>query len=124
MKNILKPIAKSVLIPLRLTAAASATDAAIHKKMFGSGTTTLVISNEKMNDVIKTVTSPRESSILIKSVGVTKNEAKKQKGGLLKMLLGTFGARLLGNLLTVKETTKAGEGTTRTNQDFRCRLIS
>ena len=38
MKNVLKPLAKSVLIPLRLTAGASATDAAIHKKYFGSVT--------------------------------------------------------------------------------------
>ena len=37
MKNVLKPLAKSVLIPLGLTAVASATDAAIHKKMLGSG---------------------------------------------------------------------------------------
>ena len=44
--NILKPLAKSVLIPLGLTAAATVTDAAIHKKMFGSGFTTLIISNE------------------------------------------------------------------------------
>ena len=44
---VLKPLAKSVLIPLGLTAAASATDAAIHKKMFGSGVTMLIISNEK-----------------------------------------------------------------------------
>ena len=44
MKNVLKPLAKSVLIPLGLTAAASATDAAFHKKMFGSGITTLIIS--------------------------------------------------------------------------------
>ena len=43
--SLLKPLAKSILIPLGLTAAASATDAAIHKKMFGSGTTTLIISN-------------------------------------------------------------------------------
>ena len=44
--NVLKPLAKSVLIPLKLTAeAAAATDAAIYKKMFGSGTTTLIISN-------------------------------------------------------------------------------
>ena len=53
MKNILKPIAKSVLIPLGLTAEASTTDAAIHKKMFGSGVTTLIISNEEMNDIMK-----------------------------------------------------------------------
>ena len=45
MKNVLKPIAKSVLIPLGLRAAAAATDAAIHIKMFGSGMTTLIISN-------------------------------------------------------------------------------
>ena len=41
--NLLKPLARSLLIPLGLTAAVSATDAAIHKKMFGSGTTTLII---------------------------------------------------------------------------------
>ena len=47
MKNVLKPLAKNVLITLGLTAEASATDAVIHKKMFGSGTTTLINSNEK-----------------------------------------------------------------------------
>ena len=47
--NVLKTLAKSVLIPLALTTATSATDAAIHKKMFGSGFTTLIISNEEMN---------------------------------------------------------------------------
>ena len=52
--NVLKPLAKSVLIPLGLTAA-SATHAAIHEKMFGSGRTTLIISNEKMNDVMNVV---------------------------------------------------------------------
>ena len=53
--NVPKLLAKSVLIPLGLTAAASATDAGIHKKMFGSGTATLIISNEEMNDVMKIV---------------------------------------------------------------------
>ena len=48
-------LATIVLIPLRLTVAASATDAGIHKNKFGSGTTTLIISNEKMNDIIKIV---------------------------------------------------------------------
>ena len=51
MKNILKPLAESILISLGLIAAASATDAAIHKKMFGSGVTTLVVSNEEVNDI-------------------------------------------------------------------------
>ena len=72
--NVLKPLAKSVLIPLGLTAAASVIDAAIHNKMFGSGMhpsdlakqTTLIISNEEMNDIMKIVTSLEESGILIK----------------------------------------------------------
>ena len=67
MKNVLEPLAKSVLIPLRLTAA-SATDAAIHKKMFGSGMTTLKISNEEMSDIMKLVKSLDESGLLIKGV--------------------------------------------------------
>ena len=57
MINILKPLAKRVLIPLELTAAASATETAIHKKMFRSGMTISVISNEEMNDVMKKVKS-------------------------------------------------------------------
>ena len=60
IENVLKPLAKSVLIPLGLTAAASATDAGIHKKMFESGMTTLIISNEEMNDIMKIVTSLEE----------------------------------------------------------------
>ena len=51
--NVLKPLAKSVSIPLGLTA--SATDAAILQKMFGSGNTTLIISNEEMSDIMKIV---------------------------------------------------------------------
>ena len=75
--NVLKPLAKSVLIPLGLTAAASATDAAIHKQMFGSSNTTLIISNEEINDIIKIIKSLEESMFLIKGVSETiKNEAK------------------------------------------------
>ena len=55
MKNILKPLAKIVLIPLGLTAATSATDTVIQKKIFGSGMTTLTISNEEMNYIMKIV---------------------------------------------------------------------
>ena len=47
IKNVIKPLAKSVLIPLGLAAAASAADAGIHKKILGSGTTTLLISNDR-----------------------------------------------------------------------------
>ena len=53
MKNVLKPLTESVLIPLGITAAASATDTAIHKKMFGSGTTTFIILNEEINNIIE-----------------------------------------------------------------------
>ena len=80
IKNVLKPLAKSVLIPLGLTAAASATDAAIHKKMFRSGTTTLIILNGGMNDVMKIVKPLEESGLLKKNVSKTiKNKAKEQK---------------------------------------------
>ena len=124
MKNVLKPLAKSVLVPLGLTAAASATDAAIHKKMFGSGTTTLIISNKEMNDIMKIVKFLEESSLLIKDVSKTiKNEAKEQKGRFLSMLLGTLGASLLGNLLVGKGTITTAEGTIGAGQDFQCRLI-
>ena len=82
--NILKPLVKSVLMPLGLIAAASATDAAIHKKMFGSGRTALIISNEEMNDFMKIVKSVEESGLLIKGFSETvKNEAKEQKGVFL-----------------------------------------
>ena len=115
--NVIKLLAKSVLIPLGLIAAASATYAAIHKKMFGSGNTTLIISNEEMNDIMKIVKSLEESGLLIKGISETiKNEAKEQKGGFLGMLLGTLGASLLGNLLTAKGTIRANEGTFRAGE--------
>ena len=58
MKNVLIPLAKSILIPLGLTAAASVTDAAIQKKIYGSGTTSIIISNEEIEDILKIVQSP------------------------------------------------------------------
>ena len=103
MKNVIKPLAKSVLIPLGLTAAASAADAGIHKIIIGSGTTTLIISNDKMEDNIKIVNSLEDSGLLLNRVSETiQNEAKKQKGGFLSMLLGILGASLLGNILVGK----------------------
>ena len=97
--NVLKPLAKSVLTPLGLTAAASATDTAIHKK------------------IMKILKSLEDSGLIIKGVNETiKNEAKEQRGGFLRMLLGTLGASLLENLLTCKGTTRAGEGTNRAGE--------
>ena len=104
MKRVITPLAKSILIPLGLTAAASAADAGIHKKILGSGNnTTRIISNKDMDDLIKIVKSLEDSGLLLK--GITEpvqNEIKEQKGGFLSMLLGTLGASLLGNLLTGK----------------------
>ena len=120
IKNVITPLAKSVLIPLRLTAAASATDAGIHKKILGSGNhpslniTILIISKNKMEDVIKTVKSLEDSGLLLKGVSETvQNEAKEQKWGFLSMLLGTVDANLLGNILAGKGINRAGEGVIR-----------
>ena len=82
-KNVLKPLAKSVLIPLGLTAAASATNATIHEKMVGSGTAILMISNEGMNNIMKIVKNLVYSK---KELGKqSKNEAKEQKSRFLGM---------------------------------------
>ena len=127
MKNAPKPLAKSVLIPLRLTAAASATNAAIPKKIFGSVTrpldlakkTKLINCNEKINEIMKILKSLEKFSLWIKRVSETiKNKAKGQKCDFLSMLLGTFSASLLGNLLTGKGTFRAGEDTIRAGQNF------
>ena len=75
IRNVLEPLAKSVLVPLGLTASTSATDAAVYMKMFGSGTTILIISNEVMNDVMKIIESLEKSGLLIKGLSETiKNE--------------------------------------------------
>ena len=68
IKNVIKPLAKSVLIPLGLNAAASAADAGIHKKILGSGTTTLITSNDEMEDIMKIVKSLEDSGLLLKGV--------------------------------------------------------
>ena len=80
-------------------------------KIHGSGNTTLIISNEEMNDIVKIIQALENSNILLKGVTKTiKNETKEQKGGFLRMLLGTLGASLLGNLLTGKGILRAGSG--------------
>ena len=72
--------------------------------MLGSRNTTLVISNNEIDDIIKIVKSREDSSLLLKGVTETaRNEVKEKKGGFLSMLLGTLGASLLGNLLTGRE---------------------
>ena len=72
IRNVIEPLAKSVLIPLGLTAAASAAVAGIHKKILGSGchsfSTTLIISNDELKDIIKIVKSLEHSGLFLKGV--------------------------------------------------------
>ena len=80
MKNVIQPLAKSVLIPLGLTGAASAADAGIHENILGLGTTTLIISNEEMEYIMKIVKSLEDFGSLLKGVNETiQNETKKTK---------------------------------------------
>ena len=133
IKNVIKPLAKNVLIPLGLTAAESAADAGIHKKILGAGchhssssalrnnnnTTTLIISNNEMKNIIKIVKSLEDFGLLLEEVSETiQNEAKEQKGGFLSMLLGTLGASLLGNILAGKGAiaTSHGRGMSRAGE--------
>ena len=120
IRNVIKPLAKSVLIPLGLTAAASAADAGIHKKILGSGhnNTTLIISNNEMDDILKIAKSLEDSGVLLIGVSETiKLEVKGERGGFLGMLLGTLGASLLGDILSKdlsgKGVIRTGEGTIR-----------
>ena len=90
IKNVIKSLPKSVLIPLRLTAAASAIDAGVHKKILGSGyddnnnpsSTTLIISNNEMEDIIKVIKSLKNSGLLLK--GVTESVQNEVKESLFK----------------------------------------
>ena len=128
IKNVIKSLAKSVLIPLGLTAAESGADTGIQKKILGSGrghssfsalphhpsSTTLIISNDKMKCIIRIVKSLEDSGLLLKGVNKTiQNEAKEQRGGFLSMLLGTLAASLLGNILAGWGINRACEGVIR-----------
>ena len=92
-KNVIQALAKSILTPLKLTAAAA--DTGIFKKIMGSGTTALMISNDEMEEIIKIVKSIEDSGLLLKGVSETiQNEAKGRKG-FLSTLLGALDASLL-----------------------------
>ena len=106
MKNVLKSLARNLLVPLGLIAAASATDAAIHRKMFGLGTTALIVSNEEMSNIMKIILAKQ----------LKWNKWKKR--GFLGMLLVTLDVSLLENLLTGKGRIRADEETSRTGQSF------
>ena len=98
LMKVAMPLAKNVLAPLGLTAAMSAIDGSIQKKIHGSGVK-LIIEKEDMNDM-KIIEALENSGILLKGVTKTvENETKKQREGFLSMLQRTLGASL-----------RAGEG--------------
>ena len=104
------PLAKNVLAPLGLTAAMSAIDGSIQKKINGSGVK-LIIEQKDMHDIMKIIKALENYGILLKGVSKTiKNETKEQRGVFLSMLLGTLGASLLGNLL------RGGQGIVRAGE--------
>ena len=98
------PFAKNILTSLVITVA-STIDAGIQKKIYGSGTTTIIISNEEINDIMKIVQALKNSNIFLKRITKTiENQTKDQKGGHSGMLLSTLVASLLGNMLAGKGT--------------------
>ena len=83
---------------------------------FGHNTTTLIISNGEIEDIIKIVKSLEDSGLLLKGVNETiQNKAKKQKGEFLGMLCGTLGANLLQNMLTGRGILRIGYGFERSS---------
>ena len=120
------PLAKNVLVPLGLTAAMSAIDGSIQKKIHNSSAfqgagVKLIIEQEDMNDIIKIIEALENSGILLKGVTKTiENETKEQRGEFLSMLLGILGASLLGNLFTGRKgIVRAGEGVIRAGEGFK-----
>ena len=111
------PLARNVLAPLGIAAAASTIDTEIQKIIYDSGTTVLIISNKEMNDIMKIVQALADCNILLKRITKTiKIETKKQKRGFLGMLLGNLGDNLLGNMLTGKVVLRGGYG----NKEKEC----
>ena len=120
------PLLKNVIAPLGLTAAMSATDAGIQKKIRGygqrGGDVSLTISAKDMTDIMEIIKALESKGIVIPGTSRTvSNEIKEQRGGFLGMLLGTLGASLLGNLLSGSKgrgIVRAGEGIFRAGEDF------
>ena len=113
LMKVAMPLAKNVLAPLGLTAAMSAIDGSIQKKIHGSGIK-LINEEEDMNDIMKIIEALEYSGILLKGITKTiENETKEQRGGFLSMLLGTLGASLFGNLVTGTGIMRAGNGIVR-----------
>ena len=102
------PLAKNILVPLGITAVASAIDAGIKKKIVLGKSQSSIISNREVNDIIKIVKALEDSNILLKGVTESIKKETKEKGGFLGTLVGTLGSILLGNLLSGKGIVRAG----------------
>ena len=112
-------MAENFLLPFELSEGMSAAGATIQNKIYGSGCTSLIISNEEMEDKMKIVKSQEESVLLMKRISETiKNEAKEQKGGFLSVLLGTLAASILESGLTWRGVIRAAKGTIRAGEKF------
>ena len=91
----------------------------LFKKVQGSGTTALIISNEEMEDIMKIVKALEESGLLMKGISeTTKNEAKKQKYKFISMLLGALTASILGTALSGRGVIRSGEGVLIAGETF------
>ena len=121
------PLLKNVVAPLGLTAAMSATDAGIQKKIRGYGqgnfdNITLTISTKDMSDIMEIIKALEDKGIVVQGTTETvSDEINGQRGGFLGMLLGTLGASLLGNMLSGAKGRglfRAGSGIFRAGQDF------
>ena len=101
----------NVLLPFGLSAGMAGIDTAIQKKIFGSGTLALIISNKEMEYIMKILKSLEESGLIIKAINeIIKKEAKEQKVRFLSILLA---ASLLGSALSGREVIRVGGGTIR-----------
>ena len=102
------PLAKNILAPLGIRTAASAIGTGIQKKIHGSETTTLIISNEEVHDIMKIVQTLEDSNILLKGVTKTiKNEAKEQKRRIVKPVIRYFRSKFVRKHVSRKMTCKS-----------------
>ena len=125
LMKVAMPLAKNILAPLGLTAAMSAIDGSIQKKIRVSGVK-LIIEQEDMNDIMKIIEALENSGIFLKGVSKTiENETKEKREGFLNMLLGTLEASLLSNLLTGRKgIMRAGDGIVRAESGSKKNLNS
>ena len=109
-------MAKNILAPLGITAAASAIDPGIQKRIHGSRTTTLIISNEEMNEIMKIVQALEYSNILLKRVTKTiKNETKRQKREIFENVIRYFRRKFVRKHVSRKKIVRTGS---RNKMDF------